>query len=352
MTGLNEIIKDLNVVEICTVKQSYHEPALLKRFKSSFNYEIIEIDRFNIKSNYKFNFIFSAYNQKLSQPKLKELKTKIYTSDIVILHSWKGKLWKILLEYSISLKKKVIFMNDMVNEYRVFSLRWLVRKIFDLRIFLMKKNTIYFIALNNLHESVLKKRFGRINILYHQWQYCYLKNYIYDFKTKNTSNNIRELNDTKVKVLFIGRNIPRKGIKKFIKIASEIKDLFTNKISFTIAYSGAEIFSTNSFIKFIKIDSLKDNKQLYKNADILYCPYRNEPLGLVPIEGMSLGCHVFFDESIPSIYEFKKYGTVIPNSINDEIKVWSEIINNINTLRKLRIEKMNLFIQEINQMIL
>ena len=30
MKGLNEIIKDLNVVEICTVKQSYHEPALLK----------------------------------------------------------------------------------------------------------------------------------------------------------------------------------------------------------------------------------------------------------------------------------------------------------------------------------
>ena len=67
---------------------------------------------------------------------------------------------------------------------------------------------------------------------------------------------------------------------------------------------------------------------------------------------MSLGCHVFFDESIPSTYEFHKYGTVIPNSINDEIKVWSEIIKNINTLRKLRIEKMNLFIQEINQMIL
>ena len=157
MAGLNQIIKNLNVLEICTIKQSYHKPALLKRFNCAKNYEIIEIDRFNINSNYKFNFIFSAYNQKLSQAKLKELKTKIYTSDIVILHSWKGKLWKTLLEYSISLKKKVIFMNDMVNEYRVFSLHWLVRKIFDLKIFLMKKNNIYFIALNNLHESVLKK---------------------------------------------------------------------------------------------------------------------------------------------------------------------------------------------------
>ena len=58
ITGLNEIIKDLNVVEICTVKQSYHEPALLKRFKCSQNYEIVEIDRFNINCNYKFIMFF------------------------------------------------------------------------------------------------------------------------------------------------------------------------------------------------------------------------------------------------------------------------------------------------------
>ena len=141
-----------------------------------------------------------------------------------------------------------------------------------------------------------------------------------------------------------------KVLRSSLKLLLKLK-ICSQKISFTIAYSGSKLFQ-ETFIKFIKIDSIKDNKQFYKNADILYCPYRNEPLGLVPIEGMSLGCHVIFDKSIPSIYEFKKYGTTIPNSTNDEIKIWYEIINNVNTLRKSRIERMNLFIKEINQMIL
>ena len=91
MNSLNKIIENLNVLEICTVKQSYHEPSLFKRIKCASNYEIIEIAKFNINSKYKFNFIFSAFNQKLSQSELKKIKKKINSADVIILHSWKGK---------------------------------------------------------------------------------------------------------------------------------------------------------------------------------------------------------------------------------------------------------------------
>ena len=153
-----------------------------------------------------------------------------------------------------------------------------------------------------------------------------------------------------IEVLFIGRNIPRKGIKKFIKIAKIIRNVSKKNINFTLAYSGSNLKLKNSFIKVIKIDSINDNRELYKNADILYCPFKNEALGLVPIEG--IGCHVFFDKTIPSINDFKKYGTEIPNSIKDEIKIWLSILNKIKKLRSLRSININSVFNELNQMIL
>ena len=57
-------------------------------------------------------------------------------------------------------------MNDMVNEYKRFSLKWFIRKFFDAKIRLKKNDNLYFIALNPLHENILSKRFGKVNILY------------------------------------------------------------------------------------------------------------------------------------------------------------------------------------------
>ena len=104
MNNLNKIIRNSKVLEICTLAQSYHQSAILKRNECAKAYEIIEINNFNLNANYKFNFIFSSFNQKIKLSKLNEIKIKIKNSDVIILHSWKGKLWKILLDHSLLLK--------------------------------------------------------------------------------------------------------------------------------------------------------------------------------------------------------------------------------------------------------
>ena len=147
-----------------------------------------------------------------------------------------------------------------------------------------------------MHKNILSKRFGEVNILYHQWQNCYIKESIMNI---NDLNSLPKSNkDNTLKILFIGRNIPRKGINRFIEIAFKLNKISYSKLIFTLAYSGKEIVLNHpTNMKMIKINSIVDNKKLYIDADILYCPFKNEPLGLVPLEGLSFGCKLFFDRT-------------------------------------------------------
>ena len=349
MDNLINFLKGRNIVEICTIKQNYHVPALKKRNLISNSYKIVEINKFNINKNYKFNFTFSSFNQNISKSKLLQIKNYIENSDVVILHSWRGKLWNQLLKYSILLNKKIVFMNDMVNEYKRFSLKWFIRKVFDLEIRLKKNDNLYFIALNPLHENILSKRFGKVNILYHQWQYCYIKENIIKINDLNTLSKFNKNNT--LKILFIGRNIPRKGINRFIEIAFELNKMYNSKLIFILAYSGKEIVLNHpNNMKIIKINSIVDNKKLYLDADILYCPFKNEPLGLVPLEGLGFGCKLLFDRTIPSMNEFKELAIEIPSSKEVEILLWKKVFQKIKKIKIERNIRRDKFINSLNKM--
>ncbi len=352
MNNLLNLINNQNVLEVCTVKQNYHKPALIERKIHANIYKVIEINIFNRNSNYKFNSLFSVYKQNILDSDLDYIKSYIDKFDIIILHSWKGKLWRDLLSYSKSMNKKVIFMNDMINQYKIFTINWLIRKILDLKIRFLNKNNIYFVSLNKLHEEILRRRFGKVNIIYHQWHYCYLKAMI---SKANKKYFVKEnyLNfSNKIKVLFIGRNIPRKGINRFIKVAKIINNSNNNFI-FTLAYSGKAInLNPCDKIKLIRIDSINDNSNLYLNNDILYCPFKNEPLGLVPLEGLSYGCILLFDKTIPSMYEFKNLAFQIVSNINEEVNLWQKLIKDIQNGKFNKMKIKSSFLNSVNQIIL
>ena len=352
MKNLLQLIDNSKILEICTINQSYHNPALIERKNAAANYKIIEINKLNKNPKYKFNSRFSVYRQNISLSNLNYIKEFISDSDIVILHSWKGKLWNDLINHAKYMNKKIIFMNDMVIQYNFLTINWLIRKIFDLRIRLQNKNNLYFVSLNNLHEQTLKNRFGKINIIYHQWHYCYLKSAITEFNKRKSYKGIPEYSIDQIRVLFIGRNISRKGINRFIKIA-KIMNFLNKDLVFSLVYSGKQIKSKiPNNVKLIKIDSIRDNSNFYLNNDILYCPFKNEPLGLVPLEGLSFGCLLLFDQNIPSMYDFKKNAFKISNSLNDELKLWLRLINDIKEAKFNRQKNTSLFLNSINQMIL
>ena len=126
-----------------------------------------------------------------------------------------------------------------------------------------------------------------------------------------------------------------------------------NKINFNLAYSGSRIKNTlPENIKLIEIESITNNNELYLDNDIVYCPFKNEPLGLVPLEALLFGCLLFADKTIPSINDYKDMCFMIPNSIELECLLWLEFLENIISIKKYKLVRRDKFLKIAKKYIL
>lgn len=103
-----------------------------------------------------------------------------------------------------------------------------------------------------------------------------------------------------LKVGYVGRLSPEKGILEFLLAAEQFKS--SEKVEFVIAGSGIlsdrveKLSSTNSHLKYLGL--VETDFSFYRSLDLLIVPTIgvDESLGLVPIEGFQAGLKVYVSE--------------------------------------------------------
>ncbi|MCS4040860.1 glycosyltransferase family 4 protein [Salinibacter ruber] len=142
----------------------------------------------------------------------------------------------------------------------------------------------------------------------------------------------------RIKILFVGGDGHRKGLKNFLKAVQEIKNKHKKRISITVV-SKYDPKINLELVKLNKYNSLKKEDVIreMKSSNIFCMPTKSDSYGIVYIEAMSMGCAILSDDDITrkEIVENNEVGLCVdPNNVEEITKSIEKLVQDRRSRRK------------------
>ena len=315
----------------------------------------LDVNNLFFDSNYTFNNIFCChfpnsiyfpghyiYNSyKYSKWIYKILKSDIDSYDLIYSQGFSS--WKLLIEHKRNFFNTKIAIN--FHGYEMFQLapnfkvklEFLLLKPF---VKWITKNSDIVFSLGGGVNKILKSLDVNENKIVQSFN---------GISRKFIVDNVRIKSNSRLKILFIGRNERRKGYKELCNAIN-----MNNYKPVDFHFIGPFIKSdqiTSSFhsIKYHGlVDDINIKKDIIDNCDVLICPSFSEGMPTVILEGMSRGLAIIAtDVGSVSLLVNEKNGVLIknlsPKSINESIYYIQTLENeNLLKLKLCSIEKLKL----------
>lgn len=167
-------------------------------------------------------------------------------------------------------------------------------------------------------------------------------------QTISSNKFTNKINDSSIKLLFVGRDGVRKGLHELVLALSQLETEISQAIEVTIV---SETEFDQKLIQDMQLNIFKSLPnyqvmQLMEESHIFCLPTKSEAYGIVFVEAMSKGCAVLADNDLPRIELIKDNMTGIcinPESIIEIKKALQELILNHDFRKKCMSNSLEVF---------
>ena len=238
--------------------------------------------------------------------------------------------------------KKEKFDIIYVHDYPSFYIYGLIAKFLKIKV-------VWHVHDGNIKKIERKRNFvlstkriyvAKFQIRHFDKNYCYIPNYVENFHLDKTINKVEN-------IVMLGSICDRKNQEFAIKVVKKLKKklLLYGTILEKDYFKELEIDN-----KYIFYKGFKDKKEIFKIADMIFMPSKEESQGLVFLESLANKIPIL----IPNIEAFKEIADMIgytkylykSNDIDDCIKKYHLLINitdeELNSFQKKIIENFSL----------
>lgn len=285
-----------------------------------YNLKVLVIDK-HIYKNYNFIFPFRRYLINIEKfddkkRKIKELILK-YVPNFIIFGGYR-------IRYSLFIRKiikqlgiKYYYRLEKINNDSTFK-------------FIIKKNifSLFFKKANGIiaHGKIAKKFYLRYN--------NNVINLPYSIKIKKS--NFKKKISKKIKFLFVGQLIKRKGIDLLIDAINNLDQKYLKESFFTIVGNGKFSKQVKNLLKnkinlnYFSFQNQKKLKKIYKENDVLIFPSRFDGWGVVPMEAMQHRMFLIISKNcgVTEILKNKSKNIILKNDLSDLTKQIKFCVNN------------------------